>query len=157
MISYLRYVISSNSRVRCCKVAFLRLINFPPLLEGFPRGMYFVPEGHHDRSQARSAWEQCPSNVPSRRVRFDRAQSIPEVFLVKMCAMSNRCAPPARIIPYPTGRLVGLALSQALRAWLRSACPSGTRAIRPSNGLASSQRLCGFNPREPSIPVIRPR
>jgi hypothetical protein len=33
---------------------------------------------------------------------------------------------PARIIPYPTGRLFGLALFQALRAWLRSHRPSGT-------------------------------
>jgi hypothetical protein len=32
----------------------------------------------------------------------------------------------ARIIPYPTGRLFGLALSQALRAWLQSHRPSGT-------------------------------
>jgi hypothetical protein len=28
-------------------------------------------------------------------------------------------------------------LSQALRAWLRSCCPSGTKAIRSSKGLAS--------------------
>ena len=34
-----------------------------------------------------------PSKEPSRRVRYDRAQLIPEVFLV------------ARITPYPTGRL----------------------------------------------------
>src|SRR6202035_5236282 len=35
----------------------------------------------------------------------------------------------ARIIPYPTGRLFGLALSQALRAWLRSCYPSGTKPV----------------------------
>jgi hypothetical protein len=52
--------------------------------------MAFVPEGQADRSQARSAWESV-SNVPSRRARYDRAQPIPEVFLVEMCAMSNRC------------------------------------------------------------------
>jgi hypothetical protein len=39
--------------------------------------------------------------------------------------------PPARITPYPTGRLFGVALTQALRARLRSACPSGIKAIRP--------------------------
>ena len=33
---------------------------------------------------------------------------------------------PARITPYPTGRLFGVALSQALRARLQSYCPSGT-------------------------------
>ncbi len=33
---------------------------------------------------------------------------------------------PARITPYPTGRLFGVALSQALRARLRSHRPSGT-------------------------------
>jgi hypothetical protein len=44
--------------------------------------MYFVPEGQYDRSQARSAWEASPKE-PSRRVRYDRAQLIPEVFLVE--------------------------------------------------------------------------
>ena len=33
---------------------------------------------------------------------------------------------PARIIPYPTGRLFWMAASQAIRAWLRSYRPSGT-------------------------------
>jgi hypothetical protein len=37
-----------------------------------------------------------------------------------------RGSTPARITPYPTGRLFGVALSQALRARLRSHCPSGT-------------------------------
>jgi hypothetical protein len=41
---------------------------------------------------------------------------------------------PARIRPYPTGRLFWVALSQALRARLRSHRPSGTKAIRPSKG-----------------------
>jgi hypothetical protein len=45
---------------------------------------------------------------------------------------------PARIRPYPTGRLIWVALSQALRAPLRSHRPSGTKAIRPSKGLALS-------------------
>jgi hypothetical protein len=36
------------------------------------------------------------------------------------------------IIPYPTGRFFGGTFSQALRAWLLSACPSGTKAIHPS-------------------------
>jgi hypothetical protein len=42
---------------------------------------------------------------------------------------------PARITPYPTGRLFGSALSQALRAWLRSSCPSGTKYILPTEPL----------------------
>ena len=40
-----------------------------------------------DRSLARSAWGKRPSKEPSRRVRYDRAQLIPEVFLVEMCAV----------------------------------------------------------------------
>ena len=74
-----------------------------------------VPEGRHDRSLARSAWESIPEN-PSRRVRYDRAQLIPEVFLVQRCATflllkfrhSNHRSvrTPARIRPYPTGRLL---------------------------------------------------
>ena len=89
-----------------------------------------------------------PSKEPSRRVRYDRAQLIPQVFSSKCVdsfriisillsdtafeisslQSSNRCAH-ARIIPYPTGRLFWGALSQALRAWLRSCCPSGTKYI----------------------------
>jgi hypothetical protein len=45
---------------------------------------------------------------------------------------------PARIGPYPAGRVFWVALSQALRARLRSHRPSGTKAIRPSKGLALS-------------------
>src|ERR1700759_3010515 len=36
--------------------------------------------------------------------------------------------------------------TQALRAWLRSACPSGTKALRPSKDLALSQRLLVLEP-----------
>jgi hypothetical protein len=46
---------------------------------------------------------------------------------------------PARIRPYPTGRVFWVALSQALRARLRSHRPSGTKAIRPSKGFALSR------------------
>src|ERR1700722_15765410 len=37
-----------------------------------------------------------------------------------------------------SGLWTGAKHVQALRAWLRSACPSGTKAIRPSKGQASS-------------------
>ena len=40
-----------------------------------------------DRSLARSAWESDPGKEPSRRVRYDRAQRMAEVFLVEMCAV----------------------------------------------------------------------
>jgi hypothetical protein len=43
--------------------------------------MHFVPEGQHDRSLARSAWERVPPDKPSRRVRYDRAQLNPEAVL----------------------------------------------------------------------------
>ena len=42
----------------------------------------FRPGGTPDRSLARSAWESSPKE-PSRRVRYDRAQLIPAVFLVE--------------------------------------------------------------------------
>jgi hypothetical protein len=42
--------------------------------------------------------------------------------------------------PSGTGPLYIVA--QALRAWLLSACPSGTKAIRPSKGLALSALEC---------------
>jgi hypothetical protein len=47
------------------------------------------------------------------------------------------------IIPYPTGRILWGDSSQALRAWLRSACPSGTKPFRPSKSLALGWRLRG--------------
>jgi hypothetical protein len=53
---------------------------------------------------------------------------------------------PARIIPYPTGRLFWMAPSQALRARLRSHRPSGTKAIRSSQGLAIKLALMGLKP-----------
>src|SRR5215471_12644302 len=46
-----------------------------------------VPQGRTDRSLARSAWESVPKKKPSRRVRYDRAHLIPEVFFVQMCAV----------------------------------------------------------------------
>ena len=46
------------------------------------------------------------------------------------------------IIPYPTGRFLRDTFSQALRAWLRSACPSGTKVIRPvAEGAPESERV----------------
>jgi hypothetical protein len=35
--------------------------------------------------------------------------------------------------------------TQALRAWLRSCCPSGTKTIRPSKGPAFKLAPMGFN------------
>jgi hypothetical protein len=81
----------------------------------------FVPEGQHDSSQARSAWKRAPKE-PSRRVRYDRARLVHEVFLVEMCAVFLKdqiisfrilnfhhriiepARTPARIIPYPPGQ-----------------------------------------------------
>jgi hypothetical protein len=80
--------------------------------------MYFVPEGQHDSSLARSAWESFVFEISSLQIEIGAA--------------------PARIKPYPTGRLFWVALSQALRARLRSPRPSGTKAVRPSKGLALS-------------------
>jgi hypothetical protein len=66
---------------------------------------------------------------PSRRVRYDRAQLIPEVFLVESASR--------RTTPIVAARN-GVAMSQAIRARLRSHDPSGTKTIRPSGGLALS-------------------
>jgi hypothetical protein len=85
--------------------------------------MAFVPEGQADRSQARSAWESVPQMYrPVGHGMIGRSGG--NVSLVESVRT------PTRIIPYPTGRLFGLALVQALRAWLRSCCPSGTKNRR---------------------------
>jgi hypothetical protein len=40
-----------------------------------PEGRGSVPEGRSDRSQARSAWKSPTPKEPSRRARYDRAQT----------------------------------------------------------------------------------
>ena len=49
--------------------------------------MVFVPEGQHDRSQARSAWKSVLPKEPSRREWYDWARLTHEVFLVEVCAL----------------------------------------------------------------------
>ena len=112
-----------------------------------------VPKGQHDRSLARSAWERATPKEPSRRVRYDscrcarrfedwgrkfRRQSVSRIEMIPKCIggvldhvrylvpcyLWHQLRP---IIPYPTGRFFRRTLSQALRAWLRSACHSGTK------------------------------
>ena len=120
-----------------------------------------------DRSLARSAWENRPSEEPSRRVRYDRAQLLLDVmdrFLklrpetiqhkVSKFSYSKFVTPiielvrtPARITPYPTG--LGVALSQALRARLRSIVPPG-HAGTALNGKMS--KLHGPKRQAPSRP-----
>ena len=118
-------------------------------------GLCFLgPSGHGTKCPGKR-----PSKEPSRRVRYDRAQLIPEVFLVEMCAVflkegfriRNFVTPiiesvrtPARITPFPTGRLFGVALSQALRARLRSHRPSGT--FRNRLLVRRFLRRCGRTP-----------
>ena len=45
------------------------------------------------------------------------------------------------IIPSPTGRFFGGLLSQALRAWLRSCCPSGTKYILSAEALTKLELM----------------
>ena len=47
----------------------------------FDGPMAFVPEEQAERSLARSAWGWRPSKEPFRRVRYDRAQLIPQCIL----------------------------------------------------------------------------
>jgi len=110
--------------------------------------MYFVPEGQHDRSQARSAWDSAhpqksrPVRYGMIRVRVRTDSKIGYLACLKKHDVhfdEKYLWDQLRlIIPYPTGRFFRGDLSQALRAWLRSCCLSGTKAIRPSKGLALS-------------------
>jgi hypothetical protein len=103
-----------------------------------------------DRSQARSAWESVPpKNRPVGYGMIGRSGF--QRYFSSTCApcfgfsfpIRNFLTPimesvrtPARIKPYPTGRLFWVALSLALRARLRSHRPSGTRfagALRPQS------------------------
>jgi hypothetical protein len=101
-----------------------------------------VPEG-----QPIVAWHEVPGKAllerTVRRVRYDRAQLIPEVLLVEMCANPRIGAQTCtnHTVPYGTALLGGA--PQALRAWLRSACPSGTKSIRLSKRLTIILALMG--------------
>jgi hypothetical protein len=88
-------------------------------------GRYASRRDNTDRSQARSAWECFPRKyrtvgygVIGRR-RFQR-------YFSWRCAPCPIGAHTCTNHTVPTGRLFGLALSQALRARLRSHRPSGT-------------------------------
>jgi hypothetical protein len=48
-----------------------------------PEGRSSVPEGRSDRSLARSAWNGPTPKEPSRRARYDRAQTYPRGILSK--------------------------------------------------------------------------
>src|ERR1700722_2399125 len=101
--------------------------------------MYFVPEGQHDSSQARSAWsheENTP--VPAGRLNGSRfrldansknGSGMSSVSTTNISGTDND-------FDRPSGSLC-IAI-QALRAWLLSACPSGTKAIHALKSLALS-------------------
>jgi hypothetical protein len=102
--------------------------------------MAFVPEGQADRSLARSAWDNATPKNPSRRVRCDWCRCAARRFDDWSEEISNPKTENIYIVcgiscarSYRTLRdgFFGGTLSQALRAWLRSCCPSGTKHFRP--------------------------
>src|SRR6202035_5517903 len=103
--------------------------------------MAFVPEGQADSSQARSAWESVPRKYrPVGYGMIGRSQS-QRYFSWKWapCRIgAHTCT--NHTVPYGTALWVGA--TQALRAWLRSCCPSGTKPIEAWIKLA----LMGFHP-----------
>jgi hypothetical protein len=96
-----------------------------------------------DRSLARSAWERAPRKNPSRRVRYDQAQLIREVFLVVM----DRFLEPARyrhVVPYGTAFFGGGAVQG-------TSCQATVRTVPPGH-LAT-----GFRAGPAKIRNLRPR
>src|ERR1700756_485733 len=91
-----------------------------------------VPGGTNDGSLARMAWKSVyqpihpVGNGVIRGARF--------------CSPSKASKIVAEIIPYPTGRVMLLTHVQALRAWLPSFGPYGTKSPTPTN-LTSSVAL----------------
>ena len=148
------------------------------LIKASARRMYFVPEGQHDRSLARSAWkgahrENRPVGYGMIGHSYPRhPRSISRRKCGPYCRIRNLVTPiiesvrtPARIRPYPTGRLFWVALSQALRAWLRSHRPSGTKAIARRRtrirsalmGVIPAQPRCfaylAMGAKDPTLPI----
>src|ERR1700722_5629408 len=102
----------------------------------FDGRMAFVPEGQADRSLARSAWVNAAPKGPSRKVRCDsrgfarRFDDWSEKFQIrrlKTFTLDVGLAAPDHSVPY--GTVLSRTLSQALRAWLLSCCPSGTNTF----------------------------
>ena len=86
--------------------------------------MAFVPEGQHDSSQARSAWNY-EENSPVLAGRLNRSQ-------LRSDSSKNKLSGTDNDFDRPSGTGPLCIDTQALRAWLLSVCPSGTKAIRPS-------------------------
>src|SRR5580698_10649673 len=98
--------------------------------------MAFVPEGRCDRSLARSAWDIATQKsrpvgygLIRTGVRTDSMIGVTKFRIGKLkqnhgAHLDEKYLWDALrpIIPYPTGRFFRGTLSQALRAWLRSAC-----------------------------------
>src|SRR5271165_7225105 len=106
--------------------------------------MYFVPEGQHDSSQARSAWSHEENSlVPAGRLNGSGLSDRNSHKHVLVCEIQKIIQPwptPFALCPgtdndfdRPSGTGPLCIATQALRAWLLSACPSGTKATHPSS------------------------
>src|ERR1700733_1141694 len=125
-----------------------------------PEGKGSVPEGRSDRSQARIAWNSPTPKEPSRRARYDKAQTLCQRYFASKGApcflrkakhsTSNRCAHRRESDRALRDGSFEVALSQALRAWLRSDRPSGTGA-NSLRGNKSSQKRLNFAPFSPGF------
>src|ERR1700736_3557163 len=112
-------------------------------------GMYFVPEGQHDRSQARSAWDSAPQK--SRPVGYGMIRRGVRAIRRLEKEISNA------VSLSRTGMIPGISCARSYRT-LRDgsfegrfprhfvpgydhAVPPGQKPFRPSKGLALSSRL----------------
>jgi hypothetical protein len=99
-----------------------------------------VPEGQHDRSLARSAWtwnHEEKSLVPAgrlngSRLRFDAKQTFQQEYLELLkrheLRFDDKISETDNDFGRPSGTGPLYIATQALRTWLLSACPSGTKA-----------------------------
>src|SRR5271165_7324888 len=96
--------------------------------------MFFVPEGQHDSSQARSAWSHEENSlVPAGRLNGS--------------PLGDRKFPQHVLdndFDRPSGTGPLCIDTKALRAWLLSACPSETKVIRQSQGPRIKLALIGW-------------
>src|ERR1700722_20001869 len=87
--------------------------------------MVFVPEGQHDSSQARSAWvEMQRGPVPEGRL---KALLVPQIVCRRNGAHEWFSQPRSAQSSRWDGAI--FLTFQALRAWLLSCCPSGTKTL----------------------------
>src|SRR6202044_784257 len=128
------------------------------ILVSRPR-MAFVPEGQADRSQAQSAWNSPTPKEPSRRARYDQAQTLSQryfaskgapCFLRKANHSNHRIGAHTganQTVPYGTGLLRWRCPGTSCQATIATVPPGlGAKPLRGNKSSPTNLNLAPFSP-----------